>query len=340
MQKILLIQLRELGDTILSTPVLRALRTLYPAAQIDALCQPTNACILKHHPAITNVHLLPRRASAGAFAALALQLHRAGYDLIVDLQSLAKTAILTRLSGAKRRLGFRRPWRSGFYTHPYTESTIEYVVTSRLRLLQDERVRLDDTALDFYVGEEDRRLAYEFRQRWFRGPVAAFYGVRELVTRRWPLENFATIADRLAERGFQPYIVFGPGEEALAKQLGAAMRHPAIVDYTPLTLPALKENLAHCALMVTCDGGPKHVAVAAGVPTVTLYDSLNAIAWNPPHSPRQRVVTTAMPALPAAMSAGIVGTVTSHATIWDIPLEPVWYEVEQLLQLPTSAAAA
>lgn len=339
MQKILLIQLRELGDTILSTPVLRALRTLYPAAQIDALCQPTNACILKHHPVIANVHLLPRKISARDFAALAVRLRRAGYDMIVDLQSLAKTAVLSYLSGAKRRLGFRRSWRSGFYTHPYTETTVEYVVTSRLRLLQDERVQFDDTALDFYVGEQDRQLAAEFRQRWFRGPVAAFYGVRELEARRWPLENFAAIADRLAERGFQPYVVFGPGEEALAQKLGAAIRHPAIVNYTPLTLPALKENLARCALMVTCDGGPKHVAVAAGIPTVTLYDSLKAIAWNPPHSPRQRVVTTAIPGLSAKMAAGIVGTITPHAKIWDIPLEPVWHEVEQALQLPTAAAA-
>jgi ADP-heptose:LPS heptosyltransferase len=339
MKKILLIQLRELGDTILSTAVLRQLRTLHPTAQIDFLCQPTNACIVEHHPAVANIHLLPRKISARDFVALAWRLNRARYDMVVDLQSLAKTAILTFLSGAKRRMGFRRSWRRGFYTHPFTETTVEYVVTSRLRMLHDERARLDDHALDFCVGERDRQLAADFRQRWFRGPVAAIYGVRQLEDRRWPLENFAAIADRLAERGFQPYLVYGPGEEERAAQLATAMRHPAIANYTPLTLPALKDNLSHCALMVTCDGGPKHVAVAAGIPTVTLYESLKAIAWNPPHAPRHRVVTTAMPDITDEMAASIVGTITPHARIWAIPIEPVWHEVEQVLQLPTAAAA-
>lgn len=339
-QRILLIQLRQLGDTLLSTPTLRALKKRYPAAEIDVLCQPNNACMLEHHPAVARLHLLSRKASMWEMVSLAARLRRCGYQLVADVQSLAKTALLTRITGATRRLGFKRSWRQGFYTHPFDPQWIEYVAACRLRFLQDDQIALDDVALDFYVGEQDRELAAEFRRRWFRGPVAAFYGVRELEARRWPLENFAAIADRLAERGFQPYVVFGPGEEGLARKLGAAMRHPAIVDYAPLTLPALKENLARCALMVTCDGGPKHVAVAAGIPTVTLYDSLNAIAWNPAHSPRQRVITTAMPAgLPPEMTAGIVGTITTHAKIWDIPVEPVWREVEQVLQLPTAAAA-
>lgn len=327
-ERILLIQLRQLGDTLMSTPVLRQLHRLYPRAEIDWLCQGFNACILRHNPYVTQIETLPRAASAGTFSGVAIRLRRRRYDLVVDIQSLAKTAVLSWLSGATERIGFRRPWRHAFYTKPYTLTKLEYAAVARLRLLQDPRVRLDDFDLDFYVGEQERQQAVDFCRRWFRPPVAAIYGVRGMDTRRWPSEKFAALADRLADRGFQPYLVFGPGEQPAAREIEAQMRSSALVDYEPLPLPVLKETLSACALMVTCDGGPKHIATSAGLPTVTIYHGDQAIAWNPPHCPRHRVVTTRLD----VPDPPIVGTVTQAASTAEIPVESVWAEVEQLLQ--------
>jgi ADP-heptose:LPS heptosyltransferase len=106
------------------------------------------------------------------------------------------------------------------------------------------------------------------------------------------------------------------------------MRSAALVDYEPLPLPVLKETLAACALMVTCDGGPKHVATSAGLPTVTLYHGDLAITWNPPHCPRHRVVTTQLD----VPDPPVIGTTTQAASTDEIPVESVWAEVEQLLQ--------
>ena len=155
---------------------------------------------------------------------------------MVDLQSLPKTAVLTWLSGARERIGLRCRWRHAFYTKPYVATKFEYAAVSRLRQLQDPRVRLDDVALDFYLSEQERQQAQDFCRRWFRPPVAAIYGVRGDHTRRWPSENFAVIADRLADRGFQPYLVFGPGEQQAAREIAARMRSAALVDYEPLPL--------------------------------------------------------------------------------------------------------
>jgi ADP-heptose:LPS heptosyltransferase len=327
-ERILMIQLRQLGDTLMSTPVLRELRRLHPHAEIDWLCQGSNACILRHNPHVSHLQTLPRGASAGTFVGLAARLRRRRYDLVVDIQSLPKTAALSWFSGARERIGLRRRWRHALYTKPYVSSKFEYTAVARLRLLQDPRVRLDDVALDFYVSEQERQQAQDFCRRWFRPPVAAIYGARGDYTRRWSSDNFAAIADRLAERGFQPYLVFGPGEQAAAREIAARMRSVAVVDYEPLPLPVLKETLAACSLMVTCDGGPKHVATSAGLPTVTLYHGDLAITWNPPHCLRHRVVTTHLD----VSDPPVVGTITQAASTDEIPVESVWAEVERLLQ--------
>ena len=327
LERILIIQLRQLGDTLMSTPVLRQLHRLHPHAEIDWLCQGFNACILRHHPHLAQIETLPRGASVAYFSRLAARLRRRRYDLVVDVQSLPKTALLARLSGARQRAGFHLRWRRALYTHSLLPSQPEYSGTLRLRLLQDPRVDLDDIALDFYVSEPERQQAEEFCRRWFRPPVAAIYGVRQTDTRQWPSANFAAIADRLAERGFQPYLIFGPGEQEAARTIAAQMRYPALVDYEPLPLPVLKETLAACSLMVACDGGPRHVATAAGLPTVTLFQGQLAIFWNPPHCPQHRAVTTQLD----VPDPPIFGTFTQAATTDAIPLEAVWGEVEQLL---------
>lgn len=326
-ERILVIQLRQLGDTLMSTPVLRQLHRLHPRAEIDCLCQESNACVLRSHPQVASIDTLPRGVSAPYFVRLATRLRRRRYNLVVDIQSLAKTAVLTWLTRAPERIGFRRRWRHGFYTKSSLASTVEYSAVHRLRLLQDSRVQLDDVSLDFYVSQQERENAWEFCRSRFRPPVAAIYGCRQEFTRRWSPDNFAAIADRLAEQDFQPYLVFGPGEQESAREIAARMRYPALVAYEPLSPPVLKETLAACSLMVTCDGGPKHVAISAGLPTVTLYHGASAIFWNPPHCPQHRVVTTRLGAqvLP-------IGTITQVATTDEIPREAVWSEVEQLLQ--------
>jgi ADP-heptose:LPS heptosyltransferase len=326
-EKILVLQLRQLGDTLMSTPVLRQLHRLHPRAEIDWLCQESNACILRSHPHIRGIETLPRGASAAYFVRLATRLWRRRYDLVVDIQSLAKTAALTWLTRAPERLGFRRRWRQAFYTKSESASAIEYSAVHRLRLLQDPRVQLDDVSLDFYVSSQERETALDFCCRRFRPPVAAIYGCRQEFTRRWSPVNFATIADRLSEQGFQPYLVFGPGEQEAAREIAARMRYPALVDYEPLPLPVLKETLAACALMVTCDGGPKHIATSAGLPTVTFCHGDSAIFWNPPQCPQHRVVTTRLDA-----QVPLFGTITQAATTDEIPCDAVWSEIKQLLQ--------
>jgi ADP-heptose:LPS heptosyltransferase len=325
----LFVQLRELGDTLLATPALRQLARLHPNAEIDVLCQDTNACIFANNPHVAGIGLLNRGTGTAYFVRLAARLHRRRYDMVVDAQGLTKTAVLTRLSGAPLRLGFHRRWRHWLYTHPYRICEAEYSAISKLRLLQDDRVDREDLTMEFPVDQDAKRMANAFCRHWFQRPVAAIFGVGRLSYRNWPAEKFAQIGDRLAQCGFQPWLIYGHGQTDDARRISELMRCPPLVDYPALSFPALKEVIAACDLMVANDGGPKHLATLADTPCVTVYsDSRMATYWNPPHRADMRIVTIRGSSMPQ----GVEGTITDVETLADIPVDAVWGEVEQLIE--------
>lgn len=327
-RRILVIQLRELGDTILTTPLFRQLRRIYLHAEIDMVCQRSNRPLLEHHPLISETFELPRKAGVRDFLAFASKLRQRKYDVIVDTQSLPKTALLTRLAAGRKRLGFRnRGIRNRLcYTHPYRPPPFEYSSRNKLLLLQDERVDLDDVQLDFCVSDEDKAAAARFRNEYFQAPVVAIYGVTRFEWRRWPVAKLANIADRLAERGFQPFLVYGPGEESIAREIADQMRCEPLIDYAMPSIPVLKEILTGCELLVGNDGGPKHFANAAGIPTVVVMDGESAVRWTPANREDQRVVR------PRAdvPRDDVCGNVLDVNTIAEIDIDAVWKQIEEL----------
>ena len=338
-RRTLVIQLRELGDTILTTPLFRQLRRIHPQGEIDMVCQRSNRALVEHHPLISQTFELQRRAGVKEFLALALKLRRRKYDLIVDAQSLTKTALLTRLAAGGTRIGFHHRWLRNrlCYTHPYRSLAFEYSSRNKLMLLQDDRVDLDDVHIEFYVSDEDKAAAAGFRNKYFQAPVVAIYGITRFEHRRWPAAKFANIADRLAERGFQPFVVYGPGEESAAREIADQMRCNPLIDYAMPSIPVLKEILTGCEFLVGNDGGPKHFANAAGIPTVVVMDGVSAVHWTPRNRQDQRVLRPRVD-LPQDHVCGRVLDVESVA---DISADAVWEQIEKLASrelIPSQAA--
>lgn len=331
-ENILVIRLRELGDTLLATPLIRQLRRLYPTARLDVLCQKSNLTILEHNPCVSRTVVLPPRAPARDFLAIAADLRRQQYDLVIDAQGLPKTAIMTRLAGGRKRLGALKPgWRNRLcYTHPFRDRGGEYAARVNLRLLQDERVDLDDVGLDFPVGFEAETAADAFLRKYLRPPVAAIFGICRFGHRAWAYEKTAAVADRLAALGMQPWLVYGPGQERDAQRIADHMRHPAVHDYDMPSFSTLRALLGRCDLFFGNDGGPKHAAVSADIPTVTVYRADQAAAWAPANTPRHRVVCTR----PFPGVTGLAGTFTDTDAIIDIPFSAVWSEIAKALRQP------
>jgi ADP-heptose:LPS heptosyltransferase len=132
----------------------------------------------------------------------------------------------------------------------------------------------------------------------------------------------------LCEAGFQPFLVYGPGEEEPAQELAGHIGAAALVDYPLPAFPVLKEILARCALFVGNDGGPKHLAALSGLPTVTVFGRVHPESWTRPGDTTQRWVATASDTrrLPTT------GPCLEARRLEEIPAESVWQEVQALLK--------
>ena len=315
------------------TPLLRQLRRLFPGASLEVLCERGCAQILACNSRVDGMLHLKRGASAREFLGLAAELRRRAYDLVLDAQSLPKTALLARLSGAPRRCGFAsHPLKDLCYTRPYRRLNNDYSALDRLKLLDraldappeaaaESMIDFGDLVLEFPVTAEDEEAARRYCDTQFgHRPAAALFGVSRRAYKIWPPERLAELGDRLARRGFLPFLVYGPGEEEACGRIAALMREQVVRDYPMPSFPVLKEIIARCALYAGNDGGPKHLAALSGVPAVAVFGSVHPEHWTAPGDPRQRFVATHSDCRAVPTS----GACHEARSLDEIPVEAVW----------------
>lgn len=293
-RRILIVRVDLLGDVVLSTPAVRALRRAYPRATIDMLVQAPYAGILEgdsdiHRVLTWNPHLwrAPRNWLAPATWRETLgalnRMRTPRYDLAISVSGDIGS-IVTRLSNARRRVGYAREAYRDFMTDPvpggrYTGRAHEtsYV----LRLAQaagatpqsgDERPRLSVTPsatvrMQTILETARAELAMP------AGPIIALHaGAHNGQAKRWPARHWATLAGRLAsELGALVVLTGAPNEAPLAEKIERAAGAPLLNLCGKTSLPELKALLAQADLVISGDSGPMHIACAVGAPVIALH---------------------------------------------------------------------
>ena len=271
-RRILVIKLRAVGDVLLSTIVLHNIRKAFPAAELDVLTETPSADIVRSHPAVSAVLVYDRHAMSGL--ELIRMVRRRRYDAVFDLFGNPRTALVTRLSGAKARIGYRFRWRTYAYT-TIVEPRGGGVHNTQFNLdaLEAAGIPITDRSIRMYPSENDRRMVSEFLQSaGLEGKTLVGINIGGgWYTKRWPLDRFAALADRIsAELGWHIVLPWGPGQLDEVEQLRQRMREPAILppSTTLLQLAALFER---CPYVVSNDSGPMHIAAASGARVLGIY---------------------------------------------------------------------
>ncbi len=276
MNRILIVKLGALGDVVHAIPVAAALRRAFPSARIDWLVSP------RHREILDLVSVIDRRLVMNDSRMLAAirELRAQQYDVAIDLQGLIKSAVLARLSGAKRVVGFtsryaREPLASWFYTETHDPGgggmyhvDEQNVVFTNLGVL--ERLGIHATAPEFPIDRAESRVAAEVTER-AGGRYAILNPGAAWPNKRWPAARFGAIAAELRMRhSITSVAVWGPGEEPLAREVvdhssGAALLSP------PTTIVDVVALVRGASLYVSGDTGPAHIAAAVGTPIVGIY---------------------------------------------------------------------
>jgi len=275
--KILLIQLKRVGDVIVTTPVIEAVHRRFPDAAIDFMTDKSFAPLLEHHPYLRRVQKYDR---AHLWDTLR-QVRNAQYDVIFDFQGSPRSAMLVLWSGARLRAGYE----IGFWQLAYNKRVprprgAQLVTEGKFSLLEHVWGPLGERPPRMLCLTEeekswaDRAILVEHGQK-----VVGLVPPDRRESRRWPDASFAEVARRQLSAGHAVWLFWGPGEESLVKSV--ADRAPGSVMIPKTSLRQMAALLARCKLVVTNDCGPMHLATAVGTPTVTLYGPTDPANWNP-----------------------------------------------------------
>lgn len=284
-ERILLIQLHHLGDVVLATPAIRATRRAFPNARIDFLTGPLGAQALDRNPHLDHILVKPARRD----------LLRTRYDVVLDMHSIPTTAWSTFATRAPVRIGIRgRGPRNLAYTYLVErEKNAVYMARQKMRLLEVLGCSPDvsDVALEISVSKRDQNRAIEILSA-LPQPLVAVSPVAKHAFKQWGAERWAAVADALAEAGASILITSGPGEDQQARDVASRMRHSALWQYDRTSVRSLVAMYEQCALWIGNDGGPKHLAVAAGIPTLTVYRRQLGHVWSDASDPKQVIINS------------------------------------------------
>jgi ADP-heptose:LPS heptosyltransferase len=284
---ILILQLRRLGDVLMTTPMLRAIKGALPGVVTNVCVEPASAPAIRNNPHVDRLVTV----EPGSLLRLAARLRRGRYDAVIDTLGTPGSACLAFLSSAPMRIGRARPWRKAFYTHTLPpETQPRYSALGKLALLEPLGIRSTDCRIELFPTDDERREAdtlWSSLRIPAGQPVVAFSPVSRRPAKVWPAGRFAEVCDRWAGRaGFRYLPLFGPGEEPLVEEVVGRVRHRDAIIYpcASLSFGALLPLARRCAFYFGNDNGIRHVAIAAGIPSAAVFGSPDPVSWTPPES--------------------------------------------------------
>lgn len=281
--KILLIRLSSLGDIVLTTPAIRAVRANLPNAHIAMLVAKQSADALRENPNLDEIITFDRFAKdkdTGEMWRIVRLLRERKFTLAIDLQRKFRTEMLMYLSGAPERVG--KGW---LCTTRVLEQGNKHVTAHYFDLLHAVGIPAEDPKLELFLAESERRDAVQRLKTAgvvdTRLKVGLFPGAGWKL-REWMPERFAAIGDRLVQHFDADVLIFGGQKESeLVHTVANLMQRRVIPFAGNLQIRQLAACIEQCNLFVTNDTGPMHIATAVGTPTISLFGPGNHIRFQP-----------------------------------------------------------
>lgn len=286
-RRVLVVKLRSIGDTVLSTPSLIALRRFLPDAQIDILLEDWVAPVLDGFDVVDNVISVGKSSSERFKTAWKLRSRK--YDVAINLHGGTTATMFVRASGARHRIGYsyyQYPFlynhllssASDFWKREKTHSAEQQLalmgfVGVPVDSLPKTRLSVNERSIDTI---RTRHPKFEISDLKFAllHPSTAFF------TKQWPTENFARTVEFLVRKGLHAVAVGSKSEKPVLEDLKRHSTVP-VTTFDDLTLPEITALASKARVFVGNDSGIAHIAAAVGTPSVVVFGSSNRDHWRP-----------------------------------------------------------
>ncbi len=293
--RVLLIRLRLIGDVVLSTPLIRAVRRTFPDAALSYLVEREAAAVVSGNPHLDEVIVVERSRGLARIAddlRLAWRLRRARFDVVIDMHGGPRSSWLTLATGAPQRIGYDIAGRHWMYTRTVPrarELRPRHSVVNQWDLLSAiegwtgaapvpaaDSVEMPlDPAADRRIAERLHAAGVEPRHQLIVIHVSASNPFR-----RWPEPAFAELVSSLVRESPARRVILssGPSDRAAADRIAATARdrlpsnaRARVVEFGEFNLPELRALIGRSGLFIGGDTGPLHVAAATATPIVAIY---------------------------------------------------------------------
>ena len=293
MNRIALFLPNWVGDVVMATPAVRAVRDRFPAADLVAVCKPYVADVVAGSPWFREVVPFDKSGlRSQRLWAVARQLRRGRTDAAVLFPNSFRAALAARLGGCRTVVGFARYGRGWLLSHKLRHVTDDRgrfvpspVIDDYNRLAAALGAADPGHRMELFTTPADEAAAdavwEKFRFDRFTRVVGLNPGAAFGAAKHWPVEHFAALARQLAQRiGCGVLVLCGPGERDMARRIADDSRSPNVASLADshLSLGLTKAVVRRLELLVTTDSGPRHFAAAFGRPVVTLFGPTH-IGW-------------------------------------------------------------
>jgi ADP-heptose:LPS heptosyltransferase len=336
-ESVLVLRFGSVGDVILTSPAIEALRNAWPSARILYAIKAAYADLVRFNPNVDEVLPLEEGEGVVSFSG---RLRARGFDALLDLHGKIRSRLLRLLLPRTRRVVWhKRDLLDTVLVYPnlrrYRPQTL---FSDRHHAAVEALVGrpLPRGRLRYYLGPDDVRLADEVLCSAGVDPAKPMIGVSpgaNWETKRWPAERFGELATRALARGLQVVIVGSSSERDLGRRMVEV--EPRAVDLTGgLPLRPLGGFISRCAAFVANDSGPMHMARALGVPTLAFFGSTDASQFE--FRGHQAIVGNA-PCAPCSFYGRPLCPLGHFDCMIGIQVDAAWRALEPLLGAPKRA---
>ncbi len=286
-EKILLINTTAIGDTLMCTPAIRALRETFPKVRIEVVAGSSARLVLTGNPRIDQIIEYPDKVDLRylmGLRGLIRRLRSFGPDLAIVLHGNDPDAVpLAYMSRARFRMGMAKtdfPFLLDWYKPLWTGG---HLVRLRLEALKDLGIDCDNTEMELFLSDKEQAEADSIIKAFnIDGPMAAIHPFGSKRTRQWSLKRAAELGDLLYEKdGLYPVLLGGPKEIAGSREVASMMKTKPLITAGAVPLRVSAAIIKRCSVLVSTDSGPMHVGQAVGTPTVAIVGSTLAESTGP-----------------------------------------------------------
>lgn len=340
-RNVLVLQTSFLGDTVLTLPLICEIKRRFPFSRVTLVCTPQGKELLQEHPSIDHILVDDKRGRDRGCLGLWRQantLRRKRFTLAISPHKSLRSALLLRLARIPSRVGFAQSKGWFLYTLRIQRNPAAHDVERTLSLLEACGIPLEQCERRF--GLQPSAATYRAVNELFQS--TGIDGAQFLVgvnpgsvwaTKRWLPEGYARAIELLKQKYHCQAVLFGgPGDVELTQKIQTLCGSAAVDLAGKLSLKELPAALSRLSLFITNDSGPMHIAVAQGVPTVSIFCATTPSLGFYPYSSRAVVLEKALPCRPCSPHGGRRCPLGTEDCMRLITPEHVLQAVEKILR--------